>query len=487
MVVANTPIRRKEAPRMCHSTQEKLRQQGPFLRRQFLQDGDLPFTNVLTEEAIAQALTAVTGWLDRIFSPLVTLWVFLGQVLGADHSCRAAVARLIAHRLAQGQRPCSAQTGAYCQARKRLPEAFFKDVACQTGRALEANVDPRWLWKGRHVYLFDGTTVTMPDTRENQKAYPQVYNQKPGLGFPIARLGAVISLACGAVVNLGFCQYAGKGQGEVSLLRRLWDVLCAGDVLLGDRLLANWATLVLLRQRGVELVGRLNTAHRRADFRRGRRLGPDDHLVRWPKPTSIRSLDREAYHALPEFITVRETRIRVFQPGFRPREIVVVTTLLDPAQTTKEDLATLYRARWNNELDLRSIKITMQMDLLRCKTPELVRKEIWTHVLAYNLIRTIMAQAASQIGIQPRAVSFKATIQILEAFQPVIAHQGHRGIQNRQELYQQLLKAIATHRVADRPDRFEPRMTKRRPKNYNRLTKPRQEIKREVIKRFSEI
>src|SRR5207253_9991788 len=133
--------------------------------------------------------------------------------------------------------------------------ALFAGVACQTGRALEANVVPQWLWKGRHVYLFDGTTVTIPDTRENQEAYPQVYNQKPGLGFPIARIGALISLACGAVVNLGFCQYAGKGQGEVSLLRRLWDVLRPGDVVLGDRLLANCTTIVLLRERGVETVG----------------------------------------------------------------------------------------------------------------------------------------------------------------------------------------------------------------------------------------
>src|SRR5918911_4945877 len=258
----NRPIPGKEAPTMRHSNSASFREQVGSLRRQFLQGGDLPFTDVLTEEVIAQALAAVTGWLDRIFSPLVTLWVFLGQVLGADHSCRAAVARLITHRLAQGQRPCSAETGAYCQARQRLPESFFADVACQAGRALEADVDPRWLWKGRHVYLFDGTTVTMPDTRENQRAYPQVYNQKPGLGFPIARLGALISLACGAVVNLGSCQYAGKGQGEVSLLRRLWDVLQPGDVLLGDRLLANWATIALLARRGVELVGRLNKAHR---------------------------------------------------------------------------------------------------------------------------------------------------------------------------------------------------------------------------------
>jgi hypothetical protein len=164
------------------------------LRRQFLQDGDLPFTDVLTEEVIAQALTTIHGWLDRIFSPLVTLWVFLGQVLSADHSCRAAVARLIAHRIARGQRPCSAQTGAYCQARQRLPEKFFSTVACSAGRALDAKAEQRGLWKGRRVYLFDGTTVTMPDTPESQHDYPQVYNQKPGLGFPIARIGFVYEL-----------------------------------------------------------------------------------------------------------------------------------------------------------------------------------------------------------------------------------------------------------------------------------------------------
>ena len=468
---------------MCLFRQGRFRQQVAFVSRQFLQDGQLPFTDILSTHCFSQALETIgVCWNDRIFTPLVTLWVFLGQVLSADHSCRAAVARLIAHRVSQGLKPCSSETGAYCQARKRLPERFFSEIACQVGRNLDARAESQWLWKGRRVYLFDGSTVSMPDTAENRKDYPLTYNQRPGSAFPVARIGAIISLACGAILNLGICRYAGKGQGEVSLLRQLWDILRPGDVLLTDCLMSNWTTIVMLKQRGVETVSRLNKAVRSADFRRGIRLGKDDHLVHWFKPTSIRSVDRETYRSLPEFITMRETRIRIEQPGFRTRSIVIVTTLLDPEQTTKEDLATLYRARWNNELDLRSIKITMQMDLLRCKTPELVRKEIWTHVLAYNLIRTIMAQAASQIGIQPRAVSFMATIQILEAFQPVIAHQGYRGIEPRQELYQQLLTAIATHRVADRPDRFEPRMTKRRPKNYDRLTKPRKEIKLAMIK-----
>jgi hypothetical protein len=459
-----------------------------FLRQQFLQDGGLPFTDVLTAECISKVVGEIQlFWNECVYTPLVTLWVFLGQVLSADQSCSAAVARLIAHRVASGLKACSAETGAYCLARKRLPEHFFSAVAFLVGRNLDARVDSHWLWKGRRVYLYDGSTVSMPDTEENRREYPLTYNQKPGTAFPVARIGAIISLSCGAILNMGICRYAGKGQGEVSLLRKLWNTLRPGDVLLTDCLMVNFTNIVMLQQRGVELVGRLNKAVRSADFRRGIRLGKDDHLVRWYKPTSIRSLDRKAYNALPEFITVRETRVRVEQPGFRTKFIVVVTTLLTPEQASKEELATLYRARWNNELDLRSIKITMQMDMLRCLRPEQVRKEIWTHVLAYNLIRTIMAQTASQHGIAPRTISFKATLQVLEAFQPVIAEQAHRGVEHLDVLYRQMLRAIAQHRVADRPDRFEPRMTKRRPKNYVRLTRPRKVIKREMTKHFSKI
>lgn len=196
---------------MRHSHPRSICAQANALRHQFLQDGGLPFTDILTDAVLTDALATVGGWLDRIFSPLVTLWVFLGQVLSADHSCRAAVARLNAHRVARGQRPCSARTGAYCRARQRLPEPFFSAAACSVGRGLDDRADRGWRWKGRRVYLFDGTTVSMPDTRENQAAYPQVYNQGPVAGFPIARLAALISLACGAVVNLGFGRYAGKG------------------------------------------------------------------------------------------------------------------------------------------------------------------------------------------------------------------------------------------------------------------------------------
>ncbi len=467
---------------MSFSIHGRFREQARFLRRQFLQDGDLPFTNVLSESAVAQALKALeVVWLDRIYSPLVTLWVFLGQVLNQDHSCRAAVARLIAHRVSRGQHSCSAETGAYCQARKRLPEEFFAAVARKTGQALDDNAQPRWLWKGRRVLAYDGSTVSMPDTAENQRVYPQPPQQQPGLGFPLARIAAFFSLSCGAVVDLAICSYAGKGHSELGMLHKLWDLLRPGDLMLADRYLCAWHEIYLLQQRGIDTVTRVHHC-RRVDFRRGERVGKDDHVVEWRRPGRIRSIDLPTLKLLPERITIRETRVRIRQPGFRCRSMIVVSTLLDAEEVTASDLAELYRARWHAELDLRSLKQTMQMDILRCKTPELVRKEIWTHVLAYNLIRTILAQAAAKHHIEPRTISFKGAIQTLDAFQPLIAEQGDCSSMRRRSLYDQLLDAVATHRVADRPDRFEPRQRKRRQKKYDRMMKPRNQLKREMLK-----
>jgi Transposase DDE domain len=482
---ANKPITGKEAIEMRYSSRGRFQQQVNFLRHQFLQDEQLPLSNILSAELVAQALKALSVyWLDRIYSPLVTLWVFLSQVLSADHSCRAAVARLMAHRVSRGESACSPETGAYCQARKRIPEAFFAEVARRTGRALEANVLPEWLWKQRRVYVFDGSSVSMPDTPENQRAYPQPDTQKPGLGFPHARIAAVFSLACGAVLDLGICRYAGKGQSELGMLRTLWNMFVPGDVLLADRLMCAWTEMVMLKQRGVDCVCRF-TSHRKADFRRGRRLGPGDHIVEWLKPTTPRTMDYHTFSKLPDLLLVREVRVRVEEPGFRTTVLVIATTLLDAEAFTKTDLAQLYRARWNAELDLRSLKQTMRMEILRCKTPELVRKEIWTHLLGYNLIRTIMAQAASKHGLSPRSLSFKGAIQTLEAFQPMIAIQGDDDPLFRIRIYQKLLDAVALHRVADRPDRFEPRLRKRRPKHYGFLRKPRHLTKLQMIKGFS--
>ncbi len=466
---------------MRHFSQGRFGQQARFLQQQFLQDGNLPFSDILSTGLIEQALTALqVGLVNCVYTPLVTLRVFLGQVLSADHSCRAAVVRLIAYRVARKQCACSAETGAYCLARKRLPERFFSQIARQTGRQLDAKAKSEWLWKNRRVYIFDGATVSMPDTSKNQKAYPQPPQQKPGLGFPLMRIAAIFSLACGAVLDVGMCRYAGKGQSELALLRQLWSIFQPGSIMLADRLMCAWTELVMLKQRDVDCVCRFNSANRKTDFRRGKRLGKDDHIVTWFKPTKPRSIDRQTYNTLPESLTIRECRVPIAQPGFRVKVVVIATTLLDHVAYPPSELATLYRARWNAELDLKSLKQTMQMDVLRCKTPELVRKELWTHILAYNLIRTIIAQAAHKHHLEPRSLSFKGAIQTLEAFQPVIALQGEHDAVRRLSLYHDLLDAIATHRVADRPDRYEPRAKKRHHRNFAYLRKPRPQIKREM-------
>jgi hypothetical protein len=302
-----------------------------------------------------------------------------------------------------------------------------------------------------------------------------------GVGFPLARIAVFFSLSCGAVLDLAICSYSGKGNSELGMLRQLWDILRPRDILLADRYMCAWHEIYLLKQRGIDTVTRVHHC-RRVDFRCGQRLGKGDHIVEWRRPGRIRSIDWQTLKLLPEQLTIRETRVRIQQPGFRCRSMIVVSTLLDAEAVTGSDLAGLYRARWSAELDLRSLKQTLQMDILRCKTPDLVRKELWAHILAYNLVRTIMAQAAAEHRIEPRTISLKGTIQTLEAFQPLFAIQGDRDRVHRRKLYQQFFDAVATHRVADRPNRFEPRLRKRRPKKYDSMLEPRYVIKHKTLK-----
>jgi hypothetical protein len=347
---------------------------------------------------------------------------------------------------------------------------------------LDNSAKKEWLWKGRRVLTYDGSTVSMPDTAENQQAYPQPPQQRVGVGFPLARIAVFFSLSCGAVLDLAICSYSGKGHSELGMLRKLWDILRSGDVLLADRYMCAWHEIYLLKQRGIDTVTRVHHC-RRVDFRCGQRLGKGDHIVEWRRPGRIRSIDWQTLKLLPEQLTIRETRVRIQQPGFRCRSMIVVSTLLDAEAVTGNDLAELYRARWSAELDLRSLKQTLQMDILRCKTPDLVRRELWAHILAYNLVRTIMAQAATEHCIEPRTISLKGTIQTLEAFQPLFATQGDCDRVHRRKLYQQFFDAVAPHRVADLPNRFEPRLRKRRPKKYDSMLEPRHVIKRKMLKR----
>lgn len=430
--------------------------------------GDLYFAALLPPDCIEKAFgTARWLWQGWIYTPTVTVWVFLSQCLSRDHSCRDAVARLSAWRLARGLKPCSADTGAYCTARNDLPEEAVHELVRGTGKQIEDQSPETWLWHGRKVRVVDGSTITMPDTPENQAAYPQQKSQKPGCGFPLARILVIFSLSVGTVLEAAMGKYKGKQTGENSLLRGLYDALDESDVILADRYFSGWCDIALLWQRGIDVVLRKHQL-RRTDFRTGRRLGKDDHLVVWSKPQRPPWMSSAQYALLPDELTLREVRVRVVQQGFRTQSLLVVTTLLDAECYPPEEIALLYRRRWQAELHLRSLKIVLQMDHLRCKKPERVRNEFWTHLLGYNLIRGVMATAAFASGRSPWEISFKGTLQTLSQFLPLLLASVTTAV-----WCEALLTAVATHIVGDRPDRFEPRRLKRRPKHYPRLQKHR--------------
>ena len=434
--------------------------------------GQLYFAALLPEDRILKAFGAArANWRGWVYTPANTVWVFLSQCLSADHSCRDAVARLIAWLVAEGRRPCSADTGAYCTARGNLPEEALHQLVRDTGMEAEDEADESWLWQGRRVRVIDGSTITMPDTPANQAAYPQQENQKPGCGFPLARILVIFSLAVGTVLDAAIGKYQSKQTGENSLFRTLHDVLSEGDVALADRYFSGWFDIALPLARGIDVVVRKHQA-RHTDFRRGERLGDDDHLVSWSKPARPKWMSAEQYAELPDELTLREVRIHVVQKGFRTRSLVVVTTLVDAERYPPEAIALLYRRRWQAELHLRSLKTVLQMDHLRCKTPERVRNEFYTHLLGYNLLRGVMARAAFEADRSPGEISFKGTPQTLQQFLPILLTSV-----SSERWCEALLTAVATHVVGNRPDRFEPRLVKRRPKPYKHLREPRRNYK----------
>jgi Transposase DDE domain len=441
-------------------------------QQQLAQEPPLPFAQLLDQELVQQALRAhKVSFRERLFSPLVTLWVFLSQVIDPDHSCRAAVARFWAWRAARQLPPCSTDTGAYCKARQRLPQGVLAHLTRSTGRQPQDQAPPNWRWKGRNVKLVDGTTVSMPDTPANQQEFPQSRTQKPGLGFPSARLVVLFSLTVATVLDAALGRYQGKQTGETSLWHTLYDNLEAGDILLADRYFGSFWELALTKKRGADLVSRLHQ-RRKADFRLGRRLGQEEHVVNWSKPPRPEWMDEATYASLPAELAVREVRVRVQIRGFRTRMLVVVTTLLDPLEFPRQEVALLYRIRWQAELDLRSLKVTLAMDVLRCQSPEMVRKEVWAHLLAYNVIRNQMAQAAKEAGLLPVQLSFKGAVQGVNALAGWL---GRAVAAELEEACRQLRALLASYRIEERPNRSEPRARKRRPKHYPFLKEPRRQ------------
>lgn len=419
------------------------------------------FFNLLTSPQLLEPMEALLPeYRERLYPPTVCLSMFLGQVLSADSSCQKAVDEAIIDRQLSGMAANSASTSGFCRARQRLPTDLICTLARQMSALLSEQSLVPWRWRGRHVKLVDGTTTLLPDSAPNQARYPQHGNQKQGAGFPMARLVGVISLAHGAVLDVAMGPYKGKGTGEHGLFRALKDSLVADDVMLADSYYCSYFLIADLLARGVDIVVEQHGA-RKMDFRRGKRLGARDHAVQWSKP-ALRPewMTAEAYTDYPDTLTLRETKVG---------KKVLVTSFLKPRAVSKGALGELFLQRWNVEVDLRHIKTTLGMETLSCKTPDMCEKEMWVYMLAYNLIRLLMAQAADSAGVLPRQLSFKHTLQVW------IGWSQRQFLCGAQEDTVALFGLIAQIRVGKRPGRIEPRLIKQRPKPFSRLQTTRQE------------
>lgn len=445
-----------------------------------LSEEGLPFAEVLPAaeiERIFQRHGALFGdTYNAIYTTAIVLWAFLSQVLadGKMRSCAAAVARIADFLILEEKTPPSTDTGDYCNARKKLCEKVLYELATETAAKMERAAPEDWLWHGRHAKLVDGFTNTMADTPENQEAFPQPESQTPGVGFPIMRVCAIVSLATACVLAAALGPYSGKETGEPALFRELFDAFEPGDVAVFDRYHSSYATLALLILRGVDACSRLHQA-RHDDFRRGKRLGPNDRLVTWQRPQRPSWMDEATYATLPETLTVRMIRFHIVVPGRRTRSITIVTTLLDPEEYSAEAIAELYGYRWNVELDIRHIKQTLNLDHLRCKTPEMVRKEFWTTFLGYNLIRRIICVAAMTHDKQPRRISFTETCATILTAWSSLAHGQYTS-----RALAVLLERIASLEIPNRPGRIEPRVLKRRRHRYPLMLEPRQILKQRL-------
>ena len=430
---------------------------------------------IISEDEVAEVCKILHHqWRKRVFTPLVTLWAFLDQILNAGSSCGAAVARVLSYLSVSCGLDASHDPSAYARARKRLPLDLLPRLAALVAGKLAAKVQPHQLWYGLRPRLLDGSTVTLWDSPSNQAAYPQPGSQKPGCGFPVARIVGLFDLVTGAVVNLAM---GALSDSEIVLWHRLKFVLTPQDVVVADTYFCSYAEIALLRRQGSHALFRLHQ-RRSTDWRQGRRLGPHDRRVEWSKGAKPDWMTDRQYAELPDTLTIRLARVRSRRPREHRRPLIIATTLLDSEAFPARAIGELYNRRWDVETDLDHLKTTMQMEVLRTRTPDMVYRELWAHLLAYNLIRTLMWDAGEIRRVDPLRLSYQGAIHEIIALWPFTAA-ATEG-RDMSEYYRALLRGIASHRIPDRPNRREPRVLKRRPKGFPLMTQPRAQYKKDL-------
>ena len=410
----------------------------------------------------------------RLFSKENTFWAFFSQVLDADGGCKEVIRKLQSYASIKGVRVPSSSTSSYCTARKKLDEQMLLEIFDHTADRLD-KMPTAGLLNNRRVIVVDGTGVSMPDTPESQKVWPQWSSQKPGCGFPTARICACFSLESGALLSYAI---GNKKSHELPLFRKQWKMFRKEDIFLGDKGFCSYFDIANLEGQGVDSVV---TLARRAPVRPAgslKKFGPDDLLISWERPVYNRKLSysREAWEALPKELVLRQIKVRVKYHGFRTKWFHIVTTLLDATQYPAEELAELYFKRWDVELFFRDIKTTMGLDILRCRTPEMIRKEILMYFIAYNCVRRLMYEAAKEADLKVRVVSFKGSVQALRSWEPHL-NQARISRTERFRLIRDLYSAITNTPIIQRPGRSEPRCLKRRKKNFQLMSLPRHEMR----------
>lgn len=452
------------------------------LAKSRLAERPLLFENLFSEKSIRDVLDHCgVMFRERVYAPWVTLWAFLGQVLSGDGACQQAVHAVCLWCLERGQEPPVPDTGHYCEARRRLPLELLRTLLAQMVERAQAEVPESWKWLGKHfVKVVDGTTFTLPDSPANRAAYPPDGESAAGLRYPLLRLVSVFSLPLGLVQDFRYGPYQGKGTGEISLFRQLLDSFQSGDVLLADKYYCSYRDVCTLFQRGVHSVVKHFAV--RTTLKTVQRLSKTDKLVRWQRPKfAHQKMSRDEFQKLPESLLVRIVTVRVAYRGFRTQTFEVLTTLLDTETYTAASLAELYFQRWRGELFLDEIKTTLGLDRLRCKSPEMLHKELLVGLLAYNSIRLQMAQAAEALDVPLSEISFTTTLRVLRQLDcHPLTRADTSDSQTRPpdpDCRAYLLALIAHPRVGHRPGRSEPRAVKRKAKPYPPLKTPRASFK----------
>lgn len=414
---------------------------------------------------------------QRIFSLDVVFWAFLDQVQTPGGSCREAVRKVMAflrRKSPRGQTGVmSPDSSAYCQARAKIPLEVMDQISAHLVERMQRNIPHRALWHGRHVKLVDGTGVSMPDTPANQARWPQSSSQKPGCGFPSMNVAAIFCLITGALIKAAI---GDRRTHETMLFQKLWHTLEKGDLLVADRGFCSFGSFASLLARGVDALMRLpEKKMRQAISSQLPKTETFDVVVNWKRPSQcIPSMTPGEFELLPECIPVRVVRHTIAQPGFRTRKATLITTVLD-GEIKAAEFAALYFRRWGIELHFREIKILLNMDVLRCTTPDMIERELGMHFVAYNLIRCVMQKAALTCDADLNRLSFKGCLDTVRQF--ANAAQGAEGKPRTiAAMVDEMLLAIARDPNPHRPGRSEPRVRKRRPKNYRLMTKPRHEM-----------